>query len=143
MAKTLFPFLAPPAAQAAARELPLLREVAWDYGADRPVFRGGVPVLVEGLEAVRVWACHALRTARYQFEGYSFGHGSELQALVGQPYTGDTKQAEGARNVRDALLASPYITEAEVTEAAYTGSTVTLCCRISSVYGEVSVDVRG
>ena len=36
--------------------LPLYRDVAMDFGAGRPLWSGGNPVVVCGLEAVKSWA---------------------------------------------------------------------------------------
>ena len=108
---TLFPILSPPESPVTAPAgLPLYRDIAWDYEADRPLFRDGAPVYVEGLAAVKVWAENAVRTVRYRHEIFSPWYGCELTALVGQPYSEGTKLAEAGRYVRDALLVSPYIT---------------------------------
>ena len=50
--ESIFPFLQPTAAAPAA-ELPVLRECAWDFAADKPILRQGVPVVVERAEAGR------------------------------------------------------------------------------------------
>lgn len=142
MARDLFPII-PQAAQAAgaARALPLAREMAWDFEADRPLLRGGEPIPVTGAEAVRVWAWNALKTARYRSEMFSFGYGSELERLMGQPFTADTKRAEAVRYIQDALLVSPYVTQVEVAELALEGDRLTARADIRTVYGEVNVRV--
>ena len=142
VAETLFPILSPPASPAGAgANLPLYRDIAWDFGADRPRFRDGGPVYVEGLEAVAVWAQNAARTVRFRHEIFTPGYGCELTALVGQPYSEDTKLAEAGRYVRDALLESPYITAVSVADASFQGGRLTLRCRVTTIYGEVDLDV--
>lgn len=51
MARTLFPILGndTAASQAQGAALPLAQECAWDFEADRPIFRNGSPVPVTGL----------------------------------------------------------------------------------------------
>lgn len=142
VAETLFPILSPPVSPATAPAgLPLYRDIAWDFEADRPRFRDGAPVYVEGLEAVAVWAQNAARTERFRHEIFSTDYGCELTALVGQPYSEDTKLAQAGRYVRDALLVSPYITAVSVAEASFSEGRLSLRCRIMTVYGEVDLDV--
>ena len=51
----LFPMFDLPQDQTAG--LPLYRDVQMDYEKGCPVWAGGAPVFVTGLEAVRGWAC--------------------------------------------------------------------------------------
>lgn len=142
MARTLFPILgAAETPVAAVSALPMFRDAAWDYVADKPVFRGGEPVIAEGAEAVRSWAWRTLKTARYRHEIFSPGYGCELMSLAGQPYREDTKLAEAVRYVRDTLLVCPYITGVSVTEHAFQGDVLTMNCSIDTIYGEVGIHV--
>lgn len=142
MGRQLFPIL--PQAQGdvlTARELPLAREMAWDFQADRPVLRGGEPVMVTGAQAVRVWAWNALKTVRYRWEMFSFQYGCELARLIGQPFAADTKRAEAVRYIQEALLASPYVTRVDVSGLALEGSRLKADMAITTIYGEVLLDV--
>ena len=60
-------------------ELPLYTDVRMDYDAGVPVWSGGEPVLVSGLEAVKGWAWRAVDTARYRFSHFSWSYGCELE----------------------------------------------------------------
>lgn len=140
MRRNLFPIIPTPPSQQLT-QLPLYKDIAMDYDAEQPIFAGGNPLLVEGLEAVKGWAFRMLKTARYRYSHFSWDVGSELEALVGQPYREDTKLAEASRYVYDALMVSPYITGVMVTEASFQGSTLTLTAQMSTVYGEVTVHV--
>lgn len=123
MSKTLFPAIqSDHVAQTIAKELPIYRDVAWDFVADEPIFRDGKPVIVEGSAAVKVWAYHAIQVVRYSCPYESFGYGSELERLRGQNYQAETKQAEASRYIKEALLASPYITDVSVTNITFSGS---------------------
>lgn len=136
---TLFPMFSAP--QSAGAGLPLYRDVQMDYEKGCPVWAGGSPVFVTGLEAVRGWAWRAIDTARYQFSVFSWSYGCELEALVGQPYREDTKRSEADRYVREALLVSPYIREAQVTQTSFEDSTVRIAVDLTTVYGRSSVYV--
>ncbi len=142
MARTLFPFLPDPsAASSTADALSLATEMAWDFDADRPVLRGGEPVVVTGAEAVKVWAWNALQTQRYRWELFSPQYGNELTRLVGQSFAAETKRAEAARYIQECLLVSPYITRVEVSGLALRGSWLEAQISISTIYGEVTLDV--
>ena len=122
-------------------ELPLYTDVRMDYDAGVPVWSGGEPVLVSGLEAVKGWAWRAVDTARYRFSHFSWSYGCELEALVGQPYRADTKLSEAARYVREALEINPYIRGVRVSEPRFEGSTLHLTVELSTVYGKERIHV--
>ena len=90
--RELFP-LFQTAPQSGAAALPLLRDVAMDYEKGVPLFAGGNPVVVSGLEAVKSWAWRAIQTARYRYSSFSWDYGCELENLVGQRPTARTPGA--------------------------------------------------
>ena len=142
MSLELFPVVQPEAAPVET-ELPLCREVQWDYERNLPVFRQGEPVTVEGAEAVAVWAWLALHTPRFRHEIYSWAFGTELENLIGQPYTEALKQAEAQRYVREALEINPYISGVEEIKVDFADGTLSIACTVRTVYGtrEVSAVV--
>lgn len=91
---SLWPMFSAPTDRQAGR-LPLYRDILMDYEAGRPVWEGGDPVMVTGLEAVKGWAWRAIATARYRYLHFSWSYGCELEALVGQPYRADHKLRRG------------------------------------------------
>lgn len=138
---SLFPIL--PSAvsvKSAAESLPLCREVAWDFERGVPIFKGGNPVIVEGADAVAVWIWHALRTVRGRHRIYTMDYGSDVETLVGQPYTEAIKQAEAIRYIREAILINPYVVSANDVAVSFAGGVLTISCTAKTVYGEVSVN---
>ncbi len=135
---SIFPIIAPPE-DAARSELPLCREVAWDYKNHVPVWRRGEPVIVTGKEAVKVWIFKAVLTPRFKYEIYTWNYGSEFESLIGQSYSPDLKKSECARYLRECLLINPYITSVTSIEINFTGSTLTVSCVVLTIYGEVYV----
>lgn len=129
------------AATAPARALPLAREVRFDLDRCVPVFRGGVPLYVEGRDAVAVWACKALHTWRYRHPIYSPGYGNDVWQLIGQAYTEALKTSEAARYVRECLLVSPYITEVGPVTVDFDDSDLRIDATITTIYGEVTLHV--
>ena len=137
---SLWPMFSAPTDRQAGR-LPLYRDILMDYEAGRPVWEGGDPVMVTGLEAVKGWAWRSIATARYRYLHFSWSYGCELEALVGQPYRADTKLSEAARYVREALEVNPYIRAAQISDARFEGSTLHLTVALSTVYGRTALYV--
>ena len=127
--------------QSAAAALPLLRDVAMDYEKGAPLFAGGNPVVVSGLEAVKSWAWRAIQTARYRYSSFSWDYGCELENLVGQPYGQDTRRSEAVRYVREALEVCPYITSAQAVVEGLEGSSLHIRVVMRTVYGDGTLEV--
>lgn len=136
----LFPMIQP---QLTARDdtLPLYREVKWDFINAQPVFYKGEPVVVTGKEAVKTWIWKALSTQRTRYEIYTWDHGSEVEALIGQNFSEETKKAEAARYVREALEVNPYITQVDVTNVSFASGDLNIDAVVLTVYGEVRIHV--
>ena len=66
-------------------------------------------------------------------------YGCEAEALIGQPYTDELKQAEAARYVRDCLMTNPYITDVTDITIVFEENNLQITCKISTIYGEVSL----
>lgn len=136
---SLFPMIQP-ALAASKQTLPLAREVSWNFERDEPVLRRGEPQFVTGANAVAVWAWNALSTVRYRHEIYSWDYGCEVETLTGQSYSSETKKAEAARYVREALLQSPYITGVEDIRVSFEKSTLRISCKVQTVYGPLQIE---
>ena len=134
----IFPSL-PSASPSAA--LPVPQDVAWDFDAGIPIFRAGRPVLVSGLEAVKVWAYKALRTARRRYPIYPRAYGCGAWQLIGQPYTAALKTSEAQRMVRECLMFSPYIRAVENISVTFDDGTLGISCEVRTIYGEAEIHV--
>lgn len=139
MSETLFPASYGGQAAGGGDALPLAREAAWDFEADKPIFRQGEPVTVTGLDAVLVWAWNALKTERFRYRHHSRAYGNEMERLVGRSYTGDLKRAEAARYFREALEPNPYITGVEDIVVRLEGDRLQVTGTIRTIYGEKEV----
>lgn len=138
---SLFPSIQPQAVPEVENSLPMYRETAWDYDKNEPIWQNGAPVIVEGKEAVLVWAWNALHTPRYRHEVYSWSFGNEVDTLTGQSFSDDLKQAEAARFTRECLLINPYITDIKDLAISFSGDTLLISGIIVTVYGEVTLNV--
>lgn len=137
---SLFPLISAPDVGLAKRTaLPLCREVSWDFVRDEPIFRGGEPVWITGAGAVLVWAWNALHTERFAHDIFSHDYGQDLSSLIGRPYSDEIRQSEAVRCVRETLGVNPYITAVDQIGVSFSGATLRLSCRITTIYGEVSI----
>lgn len=138
--RELFPMIQPQMVAVSAA-LPLYKETAWDFQQEKPLFRQGNPVIVTGKEAVKVWIWKALKTQRTRYEIYTWDFGSDLETLIGQNYISETKQAEAARYVREALEINPYITYITKISVSFSRGDLKIEANVKTVYGEVNMVV--
>ena len=136
----LLPMIQPEIAVQSTR-LPLYQEVAWDYKSNRPVWRGGSPIIVIGAQAVLSWAYRALQTPRYRYAVYTWNYGNECESLIGTSFSEELKQAEAARYVKECLLANPYISDVKSVSVSFSDQTLAISCTLETPYGEVVVNV--
>lgn len=135
MSTTLFPILTQET-EAEGVQLPLCREIAWDFERNVPRFRRGEPVIAEGAEAVLTWAWLALHTPRFRHEIFTRAYGCELESLIGQPYTEELKRSEGARYVRECLETNPYIDRVEDITVEFDAGKLSISCTLETIYGK-------
>lgn len=141
---TLFPLIqAPGEGSQSSPVLPLYREVAWDFDSDQPKWRNGNPVWVTGAEAVTTWVWNTLHYVRTSLDIFSWDWGNELQLLTGRPFSQTVKESEAVRYVRDCLTVNPYITDVRQISVDFSGSTISICCAVDTIYGEVEVKADG
>lgn len=135
---SIFPMIQPSATvEDTGQNLPLCKEVAWDYERNRPIFRRGEPMTVTGKEAVKVWIWKALHTERFRYEIYSWDYGEEFSGLIGQAYTPTLKEAEAPRYLRECLLINPYIKAVKNIAVSFADSRLTVSGTAETIYGEV------
>lgn len=137
---SLFPLVeVPDTAKTETGTAKLYREVQWDYARNCPVWRGGRPVIVTGLEAVKSWAWMTVQTIRRSKDIFSNNHGCDLNTLAGRPFSEAVRQSEASRVLRECLMVNPYITDVQQISVDFSGSTVSMSCCITTVYGEVII----
>lgn len=135
---SIFPIISPPEDSGGQdRNLPLCKEVAWDFENDVPIFRGGEPAVVTEKEALKVWIWRALRTPRFKYEIYTWAYGSEFESLLGQAYNDSVKTAEAPRYLRECLLVNPYIKQVKDISASFEAARLTVKGTAVTIYGEV------
>ncbi len=96
--------------------------------------------VVEGLEAVKVWAWLALQTARERYYIYTTDYGQEYEDMIGKGYTKDYLKAELKRMTEECLTVNPYITGIENFEMSKDGDHVTLSFLMITNLGDTEVE---
>lgn len=122
--------------------LPLLTEYAWDFEQDKFLYDGnGNHIIVTGAEALEVWIYKALKTERYEHEAYSWSYGIELKPFIGKVMGIKERYSELRRVIVECLMVNPYIKSIDKVTFHHKGTLVTCEITLTSVYGEVIVDV--
>lgn len=99
--------------------------------------------MVEGYDALLVWAWLALRTQRYRYYIYSEDYGQEYENLVGKSYSEELTDSELERMTEECLTENPYITGIENFSCVKQEEKITLTFRLITELGdgEVNTDV--
>ena len=135
----IFPLVSSPVSNQGT-ELPLAREVRWDFTKDEPIWHGGNPATVTGAEAVLVWAWNTINTSRYLHDVFTHTYGQDLQSLIGEAYGDDIRQSEAIRCIREALEINPYIKTVHQIDVMFEGSVLHLSFKAKTIYGEVTLN---
>jgi hypothetical protein len=121
-------------------DLSIPKEWAWDFEINDFLFKNNKPYLVEGLEAVKIWAYKALMTERFKHEFYSWEYGSEISSLIGSGFTRAAVDSEVPRLVWEALQPNPYITSVNDFNINFDGESLSIELTIETIFGDVEVN---
>ncbi|WMI81605.1 DUF2634 domain-containing protein [Anaerotignum sp. MB30-C6] len=135
----LFPFFGDGIAATEEKEMPLYKEVAWDFENNVPRLKNGEFYIVTGNEALKTWCYKALMTERYRYIIYSTDYGNELEEMIGQSYTPNLTKAESIRFIEECLLINPYIKVVSNLEVRFDGGRLAISGKLETVYGEMEV----
>lgn len=97
---------------------------------------------VSGLEAIKVWAWNALKTARYRYEQFSWNYGSELEDLMGRSSMPiEYIESEAKRMCEECLIQNRFIEGIENFECIVFKGILTCSFTIITTFGEVESNV--
>lgn len=65
--------------------------------------------IVEGSEAVKIWAWLALQSARYRYPIYTWQYGSELESLIGTQWSDEYTESQCKKMIEECLKENPNI----------------------------------
>ena len=93
-------------------------------------------IVVEGIEAIKVWIYIALQVARYRYFICSWQYGSEIEDLYGKGYSAEHLESEISRMIKECLLVNDYIEQVEVTNATYRLGCLSATVTVTTIYDE-------
>lgn len=138
----LFPFFGDAAAVKDNMELPLYKEVAWNFDYNVPILKNGEYYIVTENEAIKTWCYKALKTERFRYLIYSWNFGSELEDMIGKSYTPNLTKAESIRYIEECLLINPYIKRITGIEIQFDKGKLDITGTIETIYGDTQLEVR-
>lgn len=142
MEEEIFPFFGDDLSKIESVDMPLYKEVAWDYDYNIPLVRNGNFVAATENEAIKTWCQKALTVPRYRHIIYSWAYGEELESLIGSQYTPILSRAECVRYMEECLLVNPYITGISDVDASFSDGKLSVTCKINTVYGTTGIEVN-
>lgn len=119
-------------------ELPVFRELAFDFETKQLKTRGGQYYYVEKNEAIKIWCWKTLFTPRYVHLAYGVNYGNEIYTLIGRYLDKQILLSELRRMIEEALLCNPYITSLTDFDITQEGSKVTCNYSVNTLYGSVA-----
>ncbi len=125
-------------------ELPVFKQPAWDFENDRFLYDGnGRHIILTEKKAIEVWIYKALKTERFSYLAYSWQYGIELYPFIGKVMGVQERYSELKRVIIECLMVNPYITSIDSVdfEEEKHGNSVSTRIQLTTVYGEVSVNV--
>ncbi|HEX2986106.1 MAG TPA: DUF2634 domain-containing protein [Caproiciproducens sp.] len=142
MAESIFPFIDATVADASvSTETSVPKEYLWDFDKNDFVLSNGKPVIVEGLEAIKIWILKALRTQRYRYLAYTWNYGQEFEDLVGQKFGPEVLKSEAERYLTDTLLINSHIKSISNVSVVFDGSKLSIDFTVLTDQGEVEISV--
>ena len=137
-----YPFTGTVTANTYTSDLPTPKEYAWYvenncYLCDAD----GKHRIVEGDEAIKIWVYKALNTERFRYLAYSWQYGIELRPFIGKVMGVQQRYSEIKRIIVECLMVNPYIKSIDTIDIQHEGDTVNISIMLTTIYGEVNVDV--
>lgn len=119
-------------------ELPIFRELAFNFDTKQLKTRGGHYYYVEKNEAIKIWIYKALFSSRYTYLSYSTNYGNEIYTLIGRYLEKKLLYSELKRMLEEALLVNPYITSLTDFDITQEGAKVVCNFSVNTIYGSVA-----
>lgn len=119
-------------------ELPVFKELAFDFKTGQLKTKGGQYYYVEKNEAIKVWIWKALKASRYTYLAYSSDYGNEIYTLIGRYLAKQLLFSELKRMIEEALLCNPYITSLSDFQIEQKGSKAECLFSVNTIYGSVA-----
>lgn len=119
-------------------ELPVFKELAFDFETGQLKTIGGQFYYVEKNEAIKIWIWKALKSSRYTYLAYSTDYGNEIYTLIGRYLAKQLLYSELKRMIEEALLCNPYIKSLTDFQIEQKGAKVECLFAVNTIYGSVA-----
>ena len=93
-------------------------------------------IIVEGIEAIKVWIYFALPIARYRYFICSWEYGNEIEDLYGKGYSAEHLESEISRMIEECLLENEYIERVVVENTEYKLGKLKAKVTVTTIYEE-------
>ena len=135
----LFPFATDEEINLASTEVTAspIREYEIDFSTGKLTGR-----IVEGVDAIGVWACLALMVKRYKWVIYSWYYGAEYFELIGQSYSDEYLKSEVQRYMEECLFENEHITAVENLEVSKINDTLHIKFMLVTDVGSKEVELN-
>lgn len=136
---SLFPFATNEEIALASTEVTAssIREYEVDFKSGRLTGK-----IVEGVDALCVWAYVALKAKRYRWVIYGWGYGNEVYELVGNPYSEEYLRSECRRYLEECLFENEHITGIEDLEVSQIKDVLYIKFRMITDVGSKEVEIN-
>lgn len=137
-----YPFTGTVTANTYTSDLPTPKEYAWDFENNCFLYdTDGKHRIVEGDEAIKIWVYKVLNTERFRYLAYSWQYGIELRPFIGKVMGVQQRYSEIKRVIVECLMVNPYVKSIDTIDIQHEGDTVNISIMLTTIYGEVNVDV--
>jgi len=121
-----------------ARRVVTVQETPREYGVD---FSTGqlTGLIVEGLEAIKVWIWNCLHSERYRYAIYSWQYGVEYEQYIGETISDEYLLSDCQTETEEALLVNPYITGITDFDAHLEGTKLCITFTVETTIGTLEV----
>jgi hypothetical protein len=136
---SLFPFATNTGVQKSTpKSTSTIKEYEIDFNTGKLTGR-----IVEGVDALVIWAYLAVKARRYRWEIYSWYYGSELRKLIGYSHSEEYLKSEVQRYLEECLGENENITGVKDLEVTQVKDKLTIKFTLVTVAGskEVQMDV--
>lgn len=126
-----------------AGDLPMLQEWAYDFENNELLTdENGLPYLVSGNEALKIWLFWAVITERYRWKANSRDYGTEIDRMIGINASQAIKSSELERTIREAIEICQYVKSIERIKLSLEDGFVVIDVAVKSVYQEGWVELH-
>lgn len=80
------------------------REWAFDFDKNKFIMKNGTPMIVTGIEALKIFIIKTIKTARYRYLIHSWEYGCEIEDVLGQTLERDVIESIIKSMITEALI---------------------------------------